>query len=425
MINILSNYYPIKESDLPKNLPLSVRYIKLIGVSPGTFLIVGLILFAISFGRIFVRTIERTTREKNVKDDHVNATSIKIASDWIRKIKFQQTFTSGWSGGLKLPIGLEGGINRAYSFAENQLSIPEIVTGFVDFISSIPKEYLIIIGIDEMDKIDSDEHAQAFLNELKSIFGLPRCFFLVSVSENAMSSFERRGLPFRDVFDSSFDHIIYVEYLTLENAKALLQRRVIGKPIPFFCLSYCLSGGLPRDLIRNFREIVKISKSNLVNKDISSVCEQLLKDEYSSKIRAVTFSAKKVQSLREADEFFSILNTLATSSLSSEFVKRSLNTLKSWKVSITPKVETENEIHKSYQILFDLCEELCTYTYFIDTVLQLFTNNFDRDKFDEIYSTHGFERLAQARQALSVDMSVANWVINEMRANYQMEAFHR
>jgi hypothetical protein len=81
------------------------------------------------------------------------------------------------------------------------------------------------------------------LNDIKAIFGIDRCFFLVSVSEDAIASFERRGMPFRDAFDSAFDEIIAVHPLDFRDATRLLRRRVIGSSLPFEALSYCLSGG--------------------------------------------------------------------------------------------------------------------------------------------------------------------------------------
>src|SRR5262249_39269906 len=135
------------------------------------------------------------------------------AETWLKAIKFQQSYTSGWSGALKLPIGLEGGVNRAVTLAQNQLSLPEVVYFLTRFLEEVSHKYQVIIGIDEMDKLASDELAHQFLNEIKSIFGLEHCFYLISVSENAMSNFERRGLPFRDVFDSSFDDFVHVEHL--------------------------------------------------------------------------------------------------------------------------------------------------------------------------------------------------------------------
>jgi hypothetical protein len=36
------------------------------------------------------------------------------------------------------------------------------------------------IGIEELDKIDSISDAYKFMNEIKVLFGIPGCFFLVS-----------------------------------------------------------------------------------------------------------------------------------------------------------------------------------------------------------------------------------------------------
>jgi hypothetical protein len=91
--------------------------------------------------------------------------------------------------------------------------------------SSEKKPVQVRIGIDELDKIDSVHDAGRFLNEIKVLFGIPHCFFLVSLSEDAMSQFERRGLPMRDVFDSSFDDVVRVGPLDASRSVALLRER--------------------------------------------------------------------------------------------------------------------------------------------------------------------------------------------------------
>jgi hypothetical protein len=227
----------------------------------------------------------------------------EVAHDWLARIKFQQSYTSGWSGALKLPIGLEGGISRALTLAENQLSLPEIVDAFTRFISRASEQYQLIIGIDEMDKLESDEKAQRFLNDIKSVFGLDRCFYLISVSENAMSSFERRGLPFRDVFDSSFDSIVYVDYLDFEGSQNLIEKRIVGKPIPFLALSYCLSGGLARDMIRIFRNLIELLQAHPKGDDLETLCHALIKADLKAKLRAGAITAKKINLETEVDEF--------------------------------------------------------------------------------------------------------------------------
>jgi hypothetical protein len=108
----------------------------------------------------------------------------------------------------------------------------------------------IFIGVDELDKIGSPDQAEQFLNEIKGIFGVPYLYFVVSVSDDALTAFERRGLPLRDAFDSSFDEIIHVDPLDYAESRRLLYRRVIGLSEPYVALCHCLAGGLPRDLIR-------------------------------------------------------------------------------------------------------------------------------------------------------------------------------
>ena len=145
----------------------------------------------------------------------------------------------------------------------------------------------VIIGIDELDKIGSDEKARQFLNDIKGVFGLERCFYLVSVSEEAMANFERRGLPFRDVFDSSFDEIIKVSYFGFDDAKQMLARRILGLPVPFTGLCYCLSGGLPRDLIRAARRLIDISDPSIGELELGRATSMLLRDELALKTEAV------------------------------------------------------------------------------------------------------------------------------------------
>lgn len=111
---------------------------------------------------------EEAAQRRKVPESQKDLT--EVALDWLAKVKFQQSYTSGWSGALKLPIGLEGSINSARTLAENQLSLPEIVDAFVRFLTRLSIQYQVIIGIDELDKLESDEKAHRFLNEIKSIF---------------------------------------------------------------------------------------------------------------------------------------------------------------------------------------------------------------------------------------------------------------
>ena len=180
--------------------------------------------------------------------------SRRTARRHLARVRYLQTYTAGWSGALRLPGGgAEGQHTRSVARAEQPLSYPEIVDEFRTFARDVAvgvhrKGDRVFIGIDELDKIGSAEQAEHFLNEIKGIFGIPHLYFMVSVSDDALTAFERRGLPLRDAFDSSFDEIIRVGPLTYAESRRLLYRRVIGLTEPYVALCHCLAGGLPATL---------------------------------------------------------------------------------------------------------------------------------------------------------------------------------
>jgi ABC-type polar amino acid transport system ATPase subunit len=111
----------------------------------------------------------------------------------------------------------------------------------------------------ELDKIESDEKAQRFLTDIKVVFRAFNVFYLISVSENAMSQFERRGLRFREAFGSAFDEVVAVDYFDFDTSRHMLTDRVLGLPMQFHALCHVLSGGLARELMRTARDLVERS----------------------------------------------------------------------------------------------------------------------------------------------------------------------
>lgn len=212
--------------------------------------------YALAFGSL-VRSRPRLRRERLARKLAAGTRDGESAMAWLRQILFQRTVSAGWSHSFQAPFGLSSEAERGTELVDRQMTFPEIVDSFRTFLKQISQTRQVRIGIDELDKMD-DQTARRFLNEIKVVFRVPGCFFLISISEDAMSNFERRGLPVRDVFDSTFDDVIYVPYLNFEGSRALLARRIIGLPLPFVALLHCLSSGLPRDLIRAARELVDL-----------------------------------------------------------------------------------------------------------------------------------------------------------------------
>jgi len=173
----------------------------------------------------------------------------------LRDLHFQMTVSKGWGGALKLPL-LEGTLSGEQSLASRPRSLPELVDELERFIRAAVEIGRVVIGIDELDKMETEQDAHRFLNEIKGVFGIRGCFFLVSVSEEAMSGFARRDARLRDAFDSAFDEIVYIRPLDLAQSRTLLSERVIGLPTQFGALCHVLAGGLPRDLIRAARTVL-------------------------------------------------------------------------------------------------------------------------------------------------------------------------
>lgn len=350
------------------------------------------------------------------------------AKRWLQDIRFQQSFTSGWSGALKLPIGLEGGVNRAVTLAQRQMSNPEIVAAYIKFVDQVAKEYKIIIGIDELDKMESEDDARKFLNEIKSIFGLQNCFYLISVSENAMSNFERRGLPFRDVFDSSFDNVVYVDYLNHRTAKSLLERRIIGKPYPFIYLSYCLSGGLPRDLIRNFRNLLESNQLGVNGKSggrsLAALCQAVITTDLKAKIRATAASAKKIDSEPASSSFIERLFQINSLTPTDASLLTEVHDLLQWQSARPAEAKPANEAPagegKTKQVE-SLSRELGSYLYLLGTVLAFFNDSLDEGKLRKAAADGDLEALANARQFMEVNPAITVSLLNKLRSKWGNE----
>ncbi|MBO4257161.1 P-loop NTPase fold protein [Streptomyces griseorubiginosus] len=149
---------------------------------------------------------------------------------------------------------------RGTALARQPQTYPEIVAELKAFLTRtarvLHKENQgrrLVIGIDELDRIEPSATARVFLNELKAVFDVPKCLFVLAVSDEALREAQLAPFGRRDAFDSAIDEVVRVEPLNQRTAEQLLGRRVVRLPVPFAALFYCLSGGMPRDLLRTAR----------------------------------------------------------------------------------------------------------------------------------------------------------------------------
>jgi hypothetical protein len=331
----------------------------------------------------------------------------------LRQIWFQRTFSSGWSGALKTPLGIEAGGQRSTQLAENQLSLPDVVRLYKEFVAELVQDGEVRIGIDELDKMD-DERARRFLNEIKVIFRISGCFYFVSVSEDAMSYFERRGLPFRDVFDSSFDDVLRVGYLPYRDSHRLLRRRIVGLPIQFAALCHILGGGLARDVIRVARDVCEHPQGSA----LEGITDELCTDQLRSKCAAAQVAVRRLEDPRHVTLLSHWLSRVEAAAPDPASL---LELCQGFQVEFVeelgPAPENSPEALSEHREALSIALEIITFTYFVVTVRQFLLGLSDEAEMKAAITNSALDLLAKARQAFAINPGQAWDAVSRTREN--------
>ncbi|MCF3103941.1 hypothetical protein IPZ58_20445 [Streptomyces roseoverticillatus] len=347
------------------------------------------------------------------------------ATTLLRGLAYQQSVSRAWSAGIKIPVGLEAGVSTNTTMAEKPMGFPELVARLNDFLRKLALTRKIFIGIDELDKIDSDEQVYRFINDIKGIFGREDCFYLISISDNAMSSFERRGLPVRDAFDSSLDTVVSLDPAELSMSRTLMRRRVIGMPEAFLCLCHVISGGLPRDLIRSARELNSLSRGKPEpDRTLEALTRAMVQADLQRKVHAVEVAAQRIDFEPEVGTFICTLHeglqdspAPTSASLLGEATRIA--------TGISSPVDDPDFSRSAHEDLNRLRLETAAYLYFCSTLIGTFTGSLDRSAMEHLSDGAGdgcLSRLAQVRSDLSVNPRLAWRTISAFRNAHGLEA---
>ena len=341
-----------------------------------------------------------------------------VARARLQQLRFQQTVSGSATGAAKVPLGLEATFVSGRSYVEQQMSLPEIVASLRDFLELLAASGKVLVGIDELDKIGSDDAAMQFLNEIKGVFGVRGCYFLVSVSEQAIASFERRGLPFRDAFDSALDEVVQVRPLNLIESSTMLSRRVYNMPAPFKQFCYCLSGGLPRDLIRAARNVVSAQDEGGPT-PLGSVVTRVISTDVNGKLAALGIASKQPGCEPLLSSVFGWCLRLEGSQVSAEQILDALG-----EISSEPFISRAREagVSGNLDVLRDQLRDLLAYLYYCATLLDIFGGESRPDDY-RMFGRIGITgELQRVRATISTSAIVA-WQLNSKFREAQMLPF--
>lgn len=349
-------------------------------------------------------------RRRYYRGDHSRL--VTRAVEELRNIGFQRSYTSGWSGTLKIPIGLDIASSGGLTLAQRPESLPELVERFRGFVSAVTRAYdnVVLIGIDELDKLKSAQQAEAFLNGVKSVFGIPRCFYLISVSEHALAAFERRGIAFRDAFDSALDDIVQIDFLSLKQSRLLLNRRILRLPDPFLQLCYMLSGGLPRDLIRQARALLDCAvQAPSGSFSLVTAVEQMAARDLTARVRATSIAMRTVKEITETSDLLVKVASLP-SKVDIEGAEAALASFRAYLVGLS-RLRDSGE----GRVLLRFADELAVYyeTMILSRRVAVFLST--RKGWDRATDLGLAEQVARVRQALEVGVPLAEVRLAQLR----------
>ncbi|MEU4732087.1 hypothetical protein [Streptomyces sp. NPDC023588] len=307
-------------------------------------------------------------------------------------------------------------------------NFPALVEDFRDLLTRIAAEKAekgqrVVIAIDEVDRLGSDTKALAFLSEIKAILGVPHVYYLISVAEDVGAAFVRRGLPHRDVTDSSLDDIVHLQPSTLEESRAILAKRSETLTSPYAMLAHALSGGVLRDLLRYGLQI-KEMQDKTQSSELTDLSRHLILEELSETLAGFRTLLGKHQWTPDTGDMLSDFRTLGgylrdSCTCREAELRHALEQFAFHGIAARNPL-VDREVATDARQLID---EASAYAYFSLTLLDIFsTEGFERrtQQAADNGQDGDPQRLAEARQELGMSPYSVRPLMNDIRKAWSL-----
>ena len=354
------------------------------------------------------------------------------AREYLLRLQVDKTVT--WGTTLKAPPirGLGLSTSRGGSASYTPWTLPELVGYTRRFMHDIAEKFqnsshAIVIGIDEIDRIGSLDHAERFIGEIKAVFGVEKCFFLVAVAEDVGSVFAQRATVGRSMLENAFDDIIVVEPLKLEETRDLLLKRVPGFTDSFVYLVHALSGGLPRELIRITRRLVDVNQEFSSSRPLlESLTFVLIQEQLVEAIRATRSQMSRLTLHANWTAFFETLLVASTilqpasafPAIAVYDIVQKLSELMAPEF-LPGTFDRRAMIARDEDRAKRLVTDLAAFSYFGMTVIDAFSDKFFDFQFVQQTTAGGsagsYEQLAVARTELAVSAENSRAIVGRFR----------
>jgi hypothetical protein len=347
--------------------------------------------------------------------------------NYLYRLQTIQTTASTWSGTAPQPLAIGG--SHATTVSTVPPTMPELVTEFRELLGDIAKQKTLfggraVIAIDEVDRLGSDTEALDFLREIKAILGVRHVHYLISVAEDVGATFVRRGLPHRDVTDSSLDDIIHVPPSTLAESNKILSARSETLTEPYALLAHSLSGGVLRDLLRYALQI-KETQDETQAHELPDIAYDLILEELSETLAGFRTLLSKHQWTPSTSDtltaFRFLCNQLRDACPCTEpELRQALETFATESAEGHAAPAPDRELVDEARQLVD---EASAYVYFSLTLLEIFGEKgleYRTSRASAFGADGAPERLAEARQELAISPYSARTLINSIRMAWEL-----
>lgn len=178
-----------------------------------------------------------------------------LISERRQRLTFDQTYTSSTTTGVGPVTGFLAGLNFSTSSGVQLTRQPYTRVGLVEDIREFAQEAMkvfdqLYVGIDELDKMHDTSDVRAFLRGIKGIFSLKNVCYVLTVSEEAVNSFDLRNLSGRDELDSSFREVVDVGSSTVAECDKIFRSRGVILGTDEMHMLAIASAGNARELLR-------------------------------------------------------------------------------------------------------------------------------------------------------------------------------
>ena len=190
----------------------------------------------------------------------------------ISRLEADQKLTTAASQSLQPWSGASFSRSHQTETRQLALTLPGLIDAYIAYVERGVRTCYkrVVVVIDELDRIADPEVIRKFLRSLKSLFQVAGTYYVMSVSQDVIESFDLQSVAEKGETDSAFTEIVRLRPFSVgEGIQFLRSLGQEGTPRSYAAIT-TLAAGIPRDILRYQR----LYRSYAEHTEQSEACDQ-------------------------------------------------------------------------------------------------------------------------------------------------------